>query len=669
MSFLLTLLVLVAANPFESKIEEAFAGIRSNDWTSAAASLDGAYSEQPAMFAANNFHYLRGRIAENQGDWRRARDEFKKAATNNPLYPAAMWHAARSAAKLREDASTMELMSLLPANFPRELKLTLARESGPDVALKIYQDAGTREARYERARALSDNVALWALIREDKSDDVALQAARLIAATAATPGEQMEAGEVFANHRQFDDALPLYQKAAADSAYAADARFRIARIHFQKENYALAIEHYRAIVSDFADSDWAKDAEYQIANSYWRLADFRNSEKVYLGYIQKYGDAGMKEAATRNLVDVYRALGENQKALSTLDRALATKLSVTTRQVFLFTKAKILYTEKRYSAALTILQQLARTRLRSAPGSATAEELQYFQALCQSKLGNKTAAAALWRKLAQDEFSYYGQTAAEKLGRQPAAATPAAVCRSGPDAFANGLEADLARLRHPLRDEMDPASDAVSELVFLRLWDEAAFWQNWSGSRVARREAAQIAYLGGVFNRSISLANGLPKSASTLPLIYPAGYRDFICDAAAGQKTDPLWLHAIIWQESKYNPRTMSEAGARGLMQFIPETASSVANSIGMPGLDVQDLYNPAVNIRLGAAYWSSLMQQLKSPEMALAAYNGGPDNVARWRAKSADPELFVSDIGFTETKKYVMLVYAAHAAYASLVK
>ena len=46
---------------------------------------------------------------------------------------------------------------------------------------------------------------------------------------------------------------------------------------------------------------------------------------------------------------------------------------------------------------------------------------------------------------------------------------------------------------------------------------------------------------------------------------------------------------------------------------------------------------------------------------------NGGPDNVERWRSKSMDPELFVSDIGFVETKKYVMLVFAARAAYGQL--
>jgi soluble lytic murein transglycosylase len=102
-------------------------------------------------------------------------------------------------------------------------------------------------------------------------------------------------------------------------------------------------------------------------------------------------------------------------------------------------------------------------------------------------------------------------------------------------------------------------------------------------------------------------------------------------------------------------------------MQFIPETAQAVAAAIGMPAISVEKLYDPAVSIQLGAAYWSSLTQKFKSPEMALAAYNGGPDNVERWISKSTDPELFVSDIGFVETKKYVMLVFSARAAYGLL--
>ncbi len=666
MSFVLTLLFLWATTPFESTIDRAFIGIQNNQWTTAAAALEEANAEQPALYAANNFNYLRGRVAEAQNDWSRAREEFKQIHSNNPLYRLALWHAARASAKLRDDAATAEFLALLPRNFPAELKMQLAREAGADIGLTIYQDLSTREARYERARSVGDNAALLRLTRESKDDDVALNAARVVVSMAATPRDQMELGQVFANHRRFEEALGAFNQASLDGTLAADARFRIARIHFQQENFQLALEDYRALTKDFPGTEWEKDAEYQIALCYWRLADYRNSEKAYLDYIRKYGQRGMKEGATRNLIDVYRVLGENQKALTALDRALATQLSTATRQVFLFTKAKVLYSEKRYAAALAIFQQLSLMKLRPAPGSATADEVDYFRALCQSKLGNKTAANAIWQKVARDEFSYYGQRSAEKLGRE-AISSSATACFSDRNSGTKTLEADLEAMRHSLRNELDPAGDTVSELIFLRLWDEAAFWMDWAGTRVSRLAAAQIAYLGGQYSRSIHLADRLSKTESALQLLYPAGYRTAVCDAAATHKIDPLWLHAIIWQESKYDPTSLSGASARGLMQFIPETARAVAASIGMPAASVEKLYDPEVSVQLGAAYWSSLMQKFKSPEMALAAYNGGPDNVERWSSKSSDPELFVADIGFVETKKYVMLVFAARAAYGSL--
>src|SRR5262249_46562609 len=117
MSFVLTLLFVLNTTSFESSIDQAFAGIQSNDWTTAATALDQAFVDQPALFEANNFHYLRGRIAESQGDWARAREEFKQIQNNNPLYAAASWHAARASARLHDDAATTQFLSLLPRNF------------------------------------------------------------------------------------------------------------------------------------------------------------------------------------------------------------------------------------------------------------------------------------------------------------------------------------------------------------------------------------------------------------------------------------------------------------------------------------------------------------------------------------------------------------------------
>jgi hypothetical protein len=229
-------------------------------------------------------------------------------------------------------------------------------------------------------------------------------------------------------------------------------------------------------------------------------------------------------------------------------------------------------------------------------------------------------------------------------------------------------------------------SSRVGELVFLHLWDEAFYWANREASRYPDQTLADLALLAGRYRQAMlyadrlrkgtpdeifaSLGSGDPESEVLVSMLYPAAFADIICREAGEAAADPLWLRSIMWQESRYDPRARSGAIARGLMQFIPETAVAVGVSAGLGDLDVtHSLYDPEVSIRLGAFYWASLMAEFDSPEMALASYNGGPHNVRRWRAKSggADPELFVADIGFVETKDYVRRVFELYARYTYL--
>jgi soluble lytic murein transglycosylase-like protein/TolA-binding protein len=667
MTFVLVLASILLQTSFETTIDNASTLIRNNNLAGAASVLDQARISYPELFVANNLHYLRGRIAEDQRDWQRAVEEFREIGTNNPLYALAAWHAAKASARLGKDADEESFVEILPPDFPADFKMQLARISSNAVALKIYQNLSTREARFERARLADDDVTLRALYRESKDDDIGLQAARLTVKNASTARDQMDIAAVYTAHRQFDDALPLYHKAAEDSSYAAEARYQIARIYFLREDYKLAIESYEAIAQDFKGTDWEKDSEYQIASCYWRVGDLRNSEKAYLDYIKKYRSKA-DDGAARNLIDVYRALGESQKAIMWLDRALTARPTITARQVLLFTKAKVLFTQKKYAAAEKLFQQLSVTRLRAAAGATTRDEAQYFDALALAKSGKKTAATAIWKKLARDPLTYYGRRAAEQLG-EGNSLSAVSVCSPPQDTALMNIEADVAELSHPIRNGLDPTSTLVAELVFLRLWDEAAFWMDQDRGRPDYRVRAKIAYLGGRYNRAINYAERLPHlEKSTLALMYPAGYRTIVCDAAASYNVDPLWLHAIIWQESRYNPNARSGAAARGLMQFIPETAETIGSELGLSDFSVEQLYDPAINIRMGARLWSRLIEKLKYPEMALAAYNGGPTNVERWKNKGMtspdDLDMFVADIGFAETKKYVMAVFGARAAY-----
>ena len=672
MKWFLMLVSLMMSGLFPATIDRALTLAQNHDWTGAAAALDQAAAEDSALFTANNFPYLRGRIAENLKDWKRAQQEFEKIGADNPLHPLATWHGALAAIRTGNEFEAERLSAQLPADFPASLKMDLARIAPPEFALKIYRAIPTRESRFEQARLLNDKPGMWSLIHERNDDDVALESARLLANSASTPAETKQLAETYFAHRLFEVAMPLYQSLAYESTPgAAEARYQIARIQFLRDNFKAAIDSYRAITKDFAGTDWQKDSEYQIANSYWRLGDYKASERAYLDYIVRFGGRGSEDGAIRNLVDVYRVMGDNTKALAWIDKGLARKVPLASRQVLIFTKAKILYSQKRFGAAALLFRQLGKGVLKSAPGGTTRDEAHYFEALSLSRAGNTAAAKTIWRDLASDPQTYYGIKAEERLGTLGAEAGNHD-CSAGTDKTLATIQSNLNAARRPLRSALEAAtsSDAVSELLFLQLWDEASLWNERQVSRATYRTAAEIAYAAGRYHRAIAFADRLPQSDATrMGLRFPAGFREILCTEAGKNRVDPLWLHAIIWQESKYNPFARSGASARGLMQFIPETANAVGAEIGIAEFSLDRLYDPTVNIPMGAHYFAGLLKELKNPVMALAAYNGGIDNVRRWKSKwpAGDEDFFVADIGFIETKRYVMAVYGAHAAYGAL--
>jgi soluble lytic murein transglycosylase len=512
------------------------------------------------------------------------------------------------------------------------------------------------------------------LLRQNNGDDVAVEIARRLQTAAADSRDWKDLGAAFVTQRQFPQAAVAYERLVNDSEFAAEAQYQLARIRFLSYDYAGAHERYRAVAAAFPGTDWGKNAEYQAGNSLWRLRQYKDAEKAYISYIDHYKTEGTPESAIRDLVDIYRSLGDNATAISLIDRTLKERVTPATRQVLIFTKAKIFFAQEKYAAALQQIQQLKGARIQSTAGGTSVDEVAYFEALCLEKTGKNSAAKAVWLKLAGDPTSYYGQLAAEKAGVATRPSDSGSLCTSNPDPVLEQIKTRLAKRRRGAYTDVaaSKSNDAVTELVFLQLWDEASVWLE----RTRRPDAAlaaDISYASGRYNRAILYADRLgPASSATSAaqsLVYPPAYRASICKSAAQFGVDPLWLHAIIWQESRYDASAQSAAAARGLMQFIPDTAEAIAKDAGIPNLTLNSLYDADTSIQLGAYYWSTLMSEFKSPELALAAYNGGPDNVRRWKDKwpNSDGEFFVSDIGFTETKRYVQAVFGARAAYGRL--
>jgi len=133
---------------------------------------------------------------------------------------------------------------------------------------------------------------------------------------------------------------------------------------------------------------------------------------------------------------------------------------------------------------------------------------------------------------------------------------------------------------------------------------------------------------------------------------------------------DPRFVTSIARQESRFQPDAKSVAAARGLMQFIAETAHDMAGQLALSDFTQDNLYDPDTAILFGSQYLANLFKQFPAQPQAIAAsYNGGPENVARWigRSRSNEADRYVPELGFSQTKDYVFKVMTNFWIYQQL--
>ena len=228
----------------------------------------------------------------------------------------------------------------------------------------------------------------------------------------------------------------------------------------------------------------------------------------------------------------------------------------------------------------------------------------------------------------------------------------------------------------------DKHTALARSLVLLGLYDEgvpelvaALSSSNNSGPLTALTdENYTIAWLslrGGLPNRAVRFAEQLWKPVAAdyamelapheyLQLLYPAPFQKALLNHATSRKVDPRFVLSIARQESRYQADAKSIAAARGMMQFISSTANDVAAQLKLTNFNQDDLYDPDTAILFGSQYLSTLFQQFpEQPQAVAASYNGGADNMARWiaRSRSNEPDRYVPEIGFSQSKDYVFRV------------
>ena len=276
---------------------------------------------------------------------------------------------------------------------------------------------------------------------------------------------------------------------------------------------------------------------------------------------------------------------------------------------------------------------------------------EYWMGRAAAAAGDKAGAAAHFKRAGAYPTTFYGQLALARLGNtrlqlsQPP--TPNAGDR---ERFANR---ELVKVIQHLTAA--GRTDSVG-LFYRHLADTLD-------------DPAEIALLAAMADKNgayqIALQIGKTAAVRGMPVETLAFPTEAIPASAKMPNVEKSVVYAIARQESAFNPEAISRAGARGLLQLMPDTARHVAKSIGLPYSKARLTSDPAYNATLGAAHLGDLVDNFGgSYVMTFAAYNAGASRVAQWvkqHGDPRDPKVDVVDwielIPFTETRNYVQRI------------
>jgi len=150
---------------------------------------------------------------------------------------------------------------------------------------------------------------------------------------------------------------------------------------------------------------------------------------------------------------------------------------------------------------------------------------------------------------------------------------------------------------------------------------------------------------------------------------HPIEYSDFVELAAKEHDLDKFLIYAVIKTESGFDPDAVSNVGARGLMQIMPDTFNWINDHRLDEDLTYAAMFNPEDNIRYGAYLISYHMRHYNNVDNSLAAYHAGDGRVDEWlksKEYSSDGET-LHTIPIKDTSHYVNKVNKAYETYIKL--
>jgi soluble lytic murein transglycosylase len=374
--------------------------------------------------------------------------------------------------------------------------------------------------------------------------------------------------------------------------------------------------------------------------------------------------SGQPDAAYASylIADIYHDRGELELARSAYERTVARHPRAAYGAVSLIRLGMLALLQERSSEAVAHFD----TYRRRFPAGSWSHAAAYWAARAREPSGDSAAARSLYRQvLEQDPISYYGIQAGRALGLDPWEQLPLRATPALPP-----LPEEHARLlkRMNLLRAVGWKPRALRELSVRQRQGET--WTVRLALARALNEAGWT-WQGTAIGWQVWRSRSGQWSDDLLRAVYPLIYEPVLRDVAEREGLDPALLAALVRRESQFDRDVVSRASAVGLMQLIPVTGAGVAREMGLTDYNRDQLGVPEVNLVLGSRHLRDLLARHDGSLVpALISYNAGPHRYARWSSFpefSADAELMIDRIPFSETRRYVKALIAYRYIYGKL--
>jgi soluble lytic murein transglycosylase len=618
--------------------------------------------------------------------------------------------------------ATTELRSVLNAPDLMNTTRTTVYHLLGDVLLKASDVAGARqayeagmqEAQTATARSRLGVAIGRALKQNDKQDEAIAYFKRVL--TEATSGEGApqaveelvalgvkdfnfyQAGMAYYARRRWADALVWLRRSLNEQTISENAYYYAAKAYEFNRQHDLAIRAWTQMLEAFPDVEKAMEARYERADDYHRLGNDGTAFKLWRDLAATYPQSKWAEESLFAIAVAYDDFGKYTDAAKQYEATQATFPNGARASEALARAGVARIRQNDWNGAKVVLEKA----VSAYPQGASRARAYYWLGKVAQQQGRAADARALWlnayRANPMDFYGLRGRDLAQN-------SVPVGIERANakytlPTTFAG----ERRRMESWLREWAAPEDPMEGRRPFYSLSDlsdDIASSVAWQRMRLlcevnlrAECKAELRALLArtndpvtlyqlalalrdiGFYDLSLQTAyrvytaspqRNLQDTPELLQrLVYPTPYAPLVVSEAQKNGFDPMLYYGLIWQESQFDPGGLSFAFAYGLTQVIPSTGQGIAAELKRPNFQVSDLYKPYVSLEFGAYYYGKTYKFLdKDFMMALAGYNGGPGNGAKW--KNADPDFSIENIDLSETRTYVRRVYQHYWFYRAL--